>query len=75
MPSSAVSSSSVALALVVAHGDRHDLALEPALGRGPGGPLLALRAAYASRSSREMPHWSAIISAPMPWLTRPPRLA
>ena len=26
----------------------------------------------ASSSSREMPHWSAIISAPMPWLTRPP---
>ena len=31
-----------------------------------------LWAEKASRSSREMPHWSAIISAPMPWPTRPP---
>ena len=31
-----------------------------------------LRSPNASSSSREMPHWSAIISAPMPWPTSPP---
>ena len=34
-----------------------------------------LRAPKASRSSRERSHWSAIISAEMPWDTRPPRSA
>ena len=42
MPSSAVSSSSVSVALVVADGHRDDLVLEAALGGGPGGPLVAL---------------------------------
>ncbi len=43
IPSSAVITSSVGVALGVAHGHRHDLVLEPALGGGAGRALVALR--------------------------------
>ncbi len=42
MPSSLAKISSGVVAFVVAHGDRHDLVLEAALGGGAGGPLVAL---------------------------------
>ena len=44
--------------------ERHDLALEAALGAGPDAPARGDSTANASMSSREMSHFSAIISAP-----------
>jgi len=74
MPSSCVSISSVVLPSVVLHVDGHDLVLEAPLGGSPGGVLLAAGRVVVE-SSRETPTDRAIISAEMPWETRPPRSA
>ena len=55
MPSSAGEDLVGVLALVVADGDGHDLVLEAALGRGPGGPLVALHREGVELLARDAP--------------------
>ena len=66
MPSSAVSSSSVSLPSSSLTGTG-----TISFSKRPSAVARAARwwlcTEKASSSSREMPHWSAIISAPMPW--------
>ena len=73
IPSSAVSTSSVGSALVVAHRDRQDLVLEPALGGGPRRAPVARDAEGVEVLARRAPLVGDHLGAQMPWLTRPPR--
>ena len=74
MPSSAVISSSVSLP-----SSSRTWIFTSSCSKRPSAVARAARCwlwtLHASSSSREMPHWSAIISAPMPWFTSPPTAA